>query len=769
MPNELLAAPPSKNPPSILRHILPASSLPLVLKQGQVEWIRWKKLAELLAAGSDSSKNSAQSKNPNASSEKLPFVFSDLEISAQQVAEAGDAKILLKASVKVLKEGFRAIRILDASLTPTHFEARKRGDSRAKAHLLSDSQGYSILIGTPGTWSFELQAWAPITQNGHLSSLSVRFPPVPGAIGKAALLGETLEVFMDPAPETKITRVADGYTYSEAPLPPGAPFQVQWFPKDAGLIPEDLDPQSKVSKGSGLESLGSHKTAHWTQALILGHASMESHVRLIAQVNRAPVSLLKIRLDGAYENLKVAPNASLIESVTPVAGGVDVILAGERQGKIPLDLSYRYRDPEGKPSFSLEVPRLSLENTWSETSYLWIARATNVAITPKLEGSVEPVSAGVGESLPPLPTRLEALLRYRIEDKDARVSLNVQRYPDAAGISTRVIDRVQAYTQLSRRGQAKTTVDLTIRDRVGAPLKILLPKGASPLLFQRNGTRIQPNQEDDGTFNFPLREEGGGLSDSVRVVFSWTASVPSGPFSSVGRAQLELAHLNSSIMELAWQVVAPKGYELLSPKKEAPTGSVRFVRRLVQPQAPKKARTIEVSYRSWQTRETLRVFKLLLGFLAGWILCAVLVGALPLAALAVLLALALVTNYSFQIRGSDPIALGLFASLSFGFWVGIRRAFTLWNHRRKEKKEERQARKLVVETLRNKLREKIGPEPSPLPEDATATSASSGPAAEGDKVKPEAQLKDAKPSGSENPTPSKPPKSPPNKRKGGSR
>lgn len=713
-----LAAPQDPADASVHRHILPAEALPLVLGQGEVEVVRWDQLLELMSQG----RKERTQKRGSPKEADRPFDFQELTVLAAENTPGGDAQVTLEATLAVRTAGWRRIPLLGPGPTPSNFQARCVGRAAARGHLVKDGSGYAVLLEEAGTWKLQLEAWTPIQRQGHLRSLTLRVPPVAGAIGRATLQGEDLEVFMDPAPESRLLGVADGRTRVEAALPPGEPFQVQWFPRDAGLVPVEEDADAPEVGSDGLRELGTRVFAHWSEVLTLGHAGMQAQLQLEAQVLRAPVSELKIRLHGEHENLEVVRDSRLIEEVRPVPGGVDVVLKGEHQGAVRLGLRYRYQDPDGHPSFSIAVPRPSLVGAWSERRSVWIGRSTNVAVRPHLTGAVEPLNQ---DQPPSLPGAHDALLRYAVEDPEAKIELEVERYPDAPGIATRVVDHLTVVTSLSARRRSQTHVRLQVRDRRGAPIELKLPDGATPLAFRRGGVRIHPTIEG-GVVNLPLTDEtrrAGG--EVVELEAEWLRELPGGPLGDRDSVALELPRVAASVMQLDWTVKAPPGYQLRAPGKQRYTPSTTLTRRLVQPDGDQAALALTVSLRSWQAEELGRAGLLVLGLAAGWLLCAILVGGLPLGYGLLLVVPMLLTGQVPNFGGRDPLADGISAALAIGTLVGLRRMVSAWWTGRKLRAARQVERTAALIKVRADLQARIRGE-KPAPADAGSEGEAAG-------------------------------------------
>jgi hypothetical protein len=257
------------------RHLLPPHALELLLGQGEVRLLPWAEFTRLLTEGAAARRKLDQTREAAAAEARqlLPFRFESLQVDAHQAADGEDARIEIRAEVTVEGERWQAIPLIGAGSVPSQLAGTRKGDEGARAHLIALDGGYGALVPTPGRWSLSLTAYTPVVRRGHLRTLAVAVPPVPGAIGTASLPGADLEVVMEPAPETQILGVAEGRTRTRAPLPPGSPFQVHWFPRDAGLEGTTSAEGESELGAAGLRAMGPKLFSTIAQTLVLAMAA----------------------------------------------------------------------------------------------------------------------------------------------------------------------------------------------------------------------------------------------------------------------------------------------------------------------------------------------------------------------------------------------------------------------------------------------------------------------------------------------------------------
>jgi hypothetical protein len=248
-----------------------------------------------------------------------------------------------------------------------------------------------------------------------------------------------------------------------------------------------------------------------------------------------------------------------------------------------------------------------------------------------------------------------------------------------------------------------------VRDRRGAPIELKLPEGATPLAFRRGGVRIHPTI-DDGVVNLPLTDEtrrAGG--EVVELEAEWLRELPGGALGHRDSVALQLPRVDASVMQLDWTVQAPPGYQLWSTESRRYRQSDTITRRLVQPGGDQAALDLGVTLRSWQAEELSRVAYLVLGLAAGWLLCAILVGGVPLSYGLILLVPMLLTGHfpSLAFGSDDRLGEGILAAMAIGTLVGLRRMVGQWWHGRTHRAAQRVHRTEALVKLRNDLQARI--------------------------------------------------------------
>lgn len=703
------------------RHLLPPGALELLLAQGEVRLLPWTELVHLMEEGARTRRQREEARQTEAAAARdlVPFRFESLTVDAHQEQDGEDALLKLRAEVTAEGEGWKVIPLLGAGPVPAALTVRREGDAGARGYLVPLEGGYAALLPGAGRWSLELEAYAPVLRKGHLRTLAVNLPPVPGALGSASLPGADLEVLMDPAPETQVLGVAEGRTRTRAPLPPGSPFQVHWFPRDAGLETGGQEGEAELA-GAGLRALGPRLFSTVSQTLVLGHGRMDALVRLDLEVLRAPVSRVQVRADGTLENLECVRDPSLVERVDTTADGLSVEFKGGRQGHLSLTFTYRFRAPASSPSFEVTVPRLRVVDAASERSYLWVGRSTNVRIEPSLEGMVEELGDDGSARFPAHPAAPEPLNRYRLGDPEARVKLAVQRYPDAE-VTTRVIDMMRVTTEFTGAGRTRTTAAFTVRDRRRAPLRVGLPPDAVPTGFWRGGQRVHPAVDAGGVFSLPLRDDGGGVAEEVAVRIDYHREAPGGRFGQWGQASAELLRVDAPVMDLDWTLEPPQDYRLRSRSRSTRAdhrGALRVRRQMVtsSPDGDQAVR-VTVGYASPRAREVERLLGALLGLVAGWLLCAVLVGRLPLPSILLLGIPEAVSWLWPELELMRLYRPGLETTLAAGVLVGLRRTWSTWRAARAARQRHAAEVTRSVVALRDRLSKAIEEHGEPPPPD----------------------------------------------------
>lgn len=659
------------------RHLLPPEGLVGPLTSRDLTVLPWSELGTTLEAGK-AARAAAAKPPPPAGEHRLR------DLALEITAEAGEtsARFVLKGTLETTDDGYRTVGLVSGG-TPDSFEATQTGRRNAAAWLVPAEGGFGALVEGKGIRNFVLSGYTGVEEEGHLRRITLRLPPVAGTRLRATLPGDQLEVFTDPAPETRVVSRQGGRTVVEASVPPGSPVMVQCFPRDAGLQPA-TDREEAGRGPSGLELLGAHTQATWAQTLVFGHGRMEARVRLDVQASRAPIETLQIRFSPPVDDLTLPSQPGLVERADKVPGGLDVRLKGGRIGALRLELEYRVS--EGKPSFKVQVPQPRLEGTAMERSYLWVGRSTNVKLSHPPREHFEPLAPAGYSDFPAAEGVQEPLMQLERVDANAPLEFEVHRYPDAPGVLTRVIASAQLETRLSAFGRAATSVSLRVRDRSGEPLALTLPSAATPTGFRVRGNRVDPARDREGRYSLTLRDETAGEDEEVEVGFEYLEDVA--PLGAMGRLDLAGPKLGCQVLELGWKVTPPARFTLRgSSAPGTGSGELGLVRLGVPPEGD--ALRIRGRYFSDATLTWLHAGATVLGLWSGLLACRLMVGALPLAfglGLAIPLVLLLALG---DPRLSDRFAEAALAACAIGVLVGLRRGIGHYRSRRRETRRRR--------------------------------------------------------------------------------
>lgn len=681
----------------ILRHVLPAEALDLVMAKGEVHVLAWSELEAILAKG----RKARADGGDEPAKDEAPFRLDGLDLDLVLEPGARHARLVLKTRLTVTAEGWRSIPLLGGEVTPGALKVSSPGSGKAaQGWLVPAGGGWGVLVDGPGARALELEAFLPVERQGYLELLEARVPPVPGARARVVLPGKDLEVFMDPAPEAHLEATTDSSSIFRASIPPGSPLSVRWFPRDAGLQGGDGD-QAQV-EAAGLEALETRGFATWAHTLVFGHGRLEARVALSLQVYRRPLDEVRIVVGEGIENLEIEEVPGLVERVEDLPDGKRILLRSRRAGT--LNLPMRYSIEKGSASFKVAIPRLRVQGAMGERELYWVGRATNVRLSTPSSAQFEPLAEGGFADFPAHPEVHDPLLRFQRVDQDATLEFEVERFPDAPGVLTKVIDRAVASTQVEAHGRATTTLQLWVRDRSGRPLPVWLPAGAEPTDFRVGGQRVDPPKQADGAYSLALRDAAREGGDQVRVELRYQHPVATLGF--LGSHQVPLARVGAPLTHLEWSVQPPSGYLVHSPTPRAKgRGQGLAWTRRAMPAGQGDHEPVRVSFR-YATRSAhslLRAFALLLGMWAGWLVCRVLVGALPLVS-----SLGLLVPLGFlgvaPLSGVSPsCAYGFLSALAAGTLVGLMRLVQVTRMRLELRRLKRQRTAASMKALRQQL------------------------------------------------------------------
>lgn len=718
----------------ITRHVLPTKGLSWLTSMArrgssqQVRWVPWKDLVSKTEAGqAKEQEERAKALEKARAPTQIPLRFEGFSLQARQAKPEDPMQIEAETVLVVAKDGFFSVPLLGPGFTPTRFQldTHPKLPKEPLAEIEADASGTHVLVRGPGSFPLRIFGLAPTHRDGYLSRCTLKIPPVPGARGKVDLPSVGLEVLMDPAPSTT-TEEANGRTQASAVIPPGTPFQVHWFSKDAGLL-EESPTDSEAELPSGLEVLGPLQRASWAHTLVLGRGSLDAKVRLDLKVFRQSVESLRFRIHGSPENLRCLTSDRRIASATQEGEDFVVRFRTPQKGRLPLDFSYRVRSPEGKPSFQVSVPSFELQGAFDQTSKFWIGRSTNVEVRARKTDGLEPLGEEGSEGFVLDARAQDPLLRYRSHGAAIDLALEVSRHPDAPSVATRLFDRIEATTRLTPQGKLATVVRGTLRNRSQAPLRVRLPEGATATEFRIAGARIHPPQEPDQSYLLDLKQEGRGQSaETLEVEFRYLLQQAKA-LGFRSRLDLPLARFQVPVLELDWTVVPPDETLVRIPGvTRAWSGSPQATqtRLLESREGWFYPRPLRIETASTRARHFEAFAKLAVGAALGSLGVALMSAWVSLGWLALFAGLAGVALLSGA--GTSSLFLSAFATafLLLGL-VSLRRGFRVWLLRRRWRKVRQRALATSLPAFRSQLEalgRSLSPETPPPDADPGSTS-----------------------------------------------
>lgn len=144
---------------------------------------------------------------------------------------------------------------------------------------------------------------------------------------------------------------------------------------------------------------------------------------------------------------------------------------------------------------------------------------------------------------------------WRYHTPGARVQLTATRLPErepAAGS----VDEVDATTTIAAEGHARTTLRITLRNRLRHSLRLRLPPGVEVRGCELDGEPVSPSRDAEGAVILPLKRSAG--TDRPRpftIVLSLEGDV--GGLGWVGAPSLQLPALELPVSTLTWDVIVP--------------------------------------------------------------------------------------------------------------------------------------------------------------------------------------------------------------------
>ncbi len=397
----------------------------------------------------------------------------------------------------------------------------------------------SALLRGPQSVALEVDFAVPVvTDTGRASC---ELPAAAAGTLRAVLdLPGTQEVRVEPG--TIVSRTTkDGRTRVEAALEPGRPAKVSWASRDA------------VTEAP--------REARWLSAVrslvTLAEADLRLSLLVEVAVMRGDPDRFEIALPTGYA--LTAVSGSTLESAEEKPGRLAIVVREPSRRRHQFALALE-RTVEGGLTRA-PIPFPTVVGSSRETGELAIEGVGTLEVVAKEEGTARRMD--VSEISPALRTLsrqpLLAAFRYHRRANEAPgLTVDVKRFPDAPVLAA-IAERMEATTLLTEQGRRLTELKLTIRNHAQPFVKVDLPKDATVLTAEVEGSAVKPVVGADG-LRVPLLRPGFRPSGPYTVSFVYLESGP--PLVKAGEGVATLPRLAIPVSLVAWELFAPARCQL---------------------------------------------------------------------------------------------------------------------------------------------------------------------------------------------------------------
>lgn len=406
--------------------------------------------------------------------------------------------------------------------------------------LIAEGDALQALITGPAPFALNLEWGGPLLFRPGRASFAMPVPQAGAARVSIDLPGEQADVHLSSGLITRRS-VANGRTLIEATLDPGAPTEVWWSMRDSAVAAAVKDVRA---------------LADVMTLITLDEADVRMVALIDVNVTQGELRTLTIQVPNGYQLQSVSGN-TLAEYTAP---GDEVVLTianpAARSHQFLVNLE---REHQGG-TFNLESGVVTIKNVQRERGEVAIEGVGTMDVTAEERPGLHRID--VRE----LNTSLHSLARWPVlsafryqrpaESAAPILGVAVKRFADA-GVLAAAADRATATTLITSEGRALTEVQLEIRNRSQAFLKVDLPAGATIVSVELAGRSAKPASDQDG-IRIPLMRAGLSMTAPYTVSFVYVHAGT--PFQKKGDIEMSLPKMDVPIGIVQWELFVPDQY-----------------------------------------------------------------------------------------------------------------------------------------------------------------------------------------------------------------
>ena len=414
-----------------------------------------------------------------------------------------------------------------------------RADGRALP-LLHEGDSHAAVLPGPGPFSITMDWAVPLAAAPGRVSFVLPVPAAGTSTATLDLPGDPPDVRVEPGAVTR-RQSAGGRTLLQVTLEAGKSTEVSWSVRET--VP--------------VAPVETRTLADVKSLLTVGEAELRLVSLIDITVVRGEPRSFALRVPSGFQ-LVSATGPSL--DTTTTRDDVITLTPGDTSLRRHQFLVSFERPHEGG-SFKVETALPALAGSQREVGQTAIEAIGTVDINAAGEAGLQRMDVReVHSSLRSLARQpLLAAFRFQRRENETRIlTLDVKRF-DAAPVIAAAAEHAMATSLVTVEGRMLTEIQLTLRNRAQAFMKVTLPSGATMLSAEVAGETVKPAVSTDG-IRVPLLRPGVRPDGPYTVSFVYLHAGPA--FVKRGDAHMVLPAMDVPVSVLEWELFLPDQYAL---------------------------------------------------------------------------------------------------------------------------------------------------------------------------------------------------------------
>ncbi len=306
-------------------------------------------------------------------------------------------------------------------------------------------------------------------------------------------------------------------------------------------------------------------TAETFTLVSIGEALEQVTTRIDYSVQFAGASQFEVQLPEGASNVDFVGQGIKHREELEEEGHWRISMQSAREGSYPLVVTFERKMEE--VSAKLTYSGVTTLGTEREKGYIVLTPRTNVEITPLAE-ELQAVSQVDVKEIPETFTAgltVPLIWAFKYISHPFILAAEVKRHEDVS-VLVAVVESANLVTKISREGELLTDLLCFVRNNRQQFLKISLPKGVDAgeaALWEASvaGNPVRLGRSEEGDVLVPISGVAGPEEAfPIRLRYRTRAE----KLGRWGTLVLEAPGLEVPVMRLRWQLILPRGYELVA-------------------------------------------------------------------------------------------------------------------------------------------------------------------------------------------------------------